>query len=71
MKGGDLIIILGAALILIGVLVRYGLFSWFGNLPLDFKHKGENSFFFAPIGSMIVISIFFSAVMKLIQYFRG
>lgn len=71
MKSSDLVIIAAIILLLIGVLMRYGLLNWFGNLPLDFKHKGENSFFFAPIGSMIVISLFFSLIMKLIRLFKG
>jgi len=54
-----LLISIGALFILMGVLtwVFGGLFSWFGKLPGDIKIQGENYFIYAPITSMIVISI--------------
>lgn len=71
MKLSNLVIFIGGFIVLLGVLMRYGWLGWFGNLPLDFKHKGENSYFFAPIGSMIAISIFLSLLMKVMRMFRG
>jgi len=62
---GNLFITIGIALILAGIAYKYGLLSWFGNLPLDFKMEGENFSFYAPIGSMIVISLFLSLLLKL------
>jgi len=62
---GNLFITFGVVLVLIGVAYKFGLLNWFGNLPLDFKHQGENVSFFAPIGSMLVISLVASLLLWL------
>ena len=60
---GNLFITIGIGLVLVGIAYKYGLLNWFGNLPLDFKSEGENISFYAPIGSMIVISVVASFIM--------
>jgi len=62
---GNLFITLGVVLVLIGVSYKFGLLNWFGNLPLDVKYQGENVSFFAPIGSMLVISLITSLLLWL------
>jgi len=62
---GNIFITVGIALVVIGIAYKFGLLSWFGNLPLDFKSEGENYSFYAPIGSMIVISLVLSLLMWL------
>ena len=57
MKAGTLIIWLGVALVVIGVLVSLGLFSWFGHLPGDIRAEGERGGFYFPITSSIVVSV--------------
>ncbi|HUO45717.1 MAG TPA: DUF2905 domain-containing protein [Acidimicrobiia bacterium] len=57
MRAGTLIIWLGIGLVLIGILVRLGLFSWFGNLPGDIRAEGERGGFYFPITSSIVVSV--------------
>ena len=57
-----ILIISGVLLILAGIMVKYGLFSWFGKLPGDIKYQGENFIFFAPLTSMILISILLSVI---------
>ncbi len=61
----NIFITIGIILILIGLGYKYGLLNWFGNLPLDFKKEGENFSFYAPIGSMFVISVVLSLLMWL------
>ncbi len=65
------LIIGGLLLIVAGVL--YYLFSdklqWFGNLPGDIKMEGENSHFYFPITTMIVISIVLSVLLNLVKRF--
>ena len=39
----DLLIFGGVAAILVGLAARYGLVSWFGNLPGDIRRVGERS----------------------------
>ncbi len=42
-----------------------GLFGWIGNLPGDIKYKTQNTSFYFPITSMIVISILLSILFKI------
>lgn len=60
---GNLFITIGIGLVVIGIAYKFGLLNWFGNLPLDFKSESEYASFYAPIGSMIVVSIVFSFLM--------
>jgi hypothetical protein len=50
MRTGNILIIIGAVLVVLGVLVRFvpGLFAWFGHLPGDVLIEGENSKVFIP-----------------------
>lgn len=54
---GLLIVGIGVVVIVIGVLVAAGGFSWFGRLPGDIRFEGERTRVFVPITSMIVISL--------------
>jgi di/tricarboxylate transporter len=63
----DLFIALGVGFIVVGILYKYGLLDWFGNLPLDFKAEGENYSFYAPIGSMLLISLVLSLLFRLFR----
>lgn len=58
----------GAAIVLIGALVRFapGLFGWFGNLPGDIKIDNGNSRVFIPITSMILVSVGLSLIVNLV-----
>jgi Protein of unknown function (DUF2905) len=55
----NVLIVIGAGLLVVGVLLRFfpGMFSWFGNLPGDIHYQGENTTVFIPITSMLVISV--------------
>lgn len=57
MRIGNLLIYGGIALVVIGVMVRLGWFSWFGKLPGDIRSEGDSVSVFFPITSMIVVSI--------------
>jgi DUF2905 family protein len=57
----------GAVLLLIGVLVRLGAFSWFGRLPGDYAHRGEHVWIFVPITSMILISLLLTLGLYLLR----
>lgn len=67
MRLGNLLMLIGGAVLVIGALVRFapGLFSWFGNLPGDIRIEGENSRVFIPITSMIVVSIVLTLIVNL------
>ena len=74
MRGANLLIAIGAGLVVVGVTLRYfpGLFSWFGNLPGDIKRETENATIFIPITSMLVVSVVASLIISLVgRLFRG
>ncbi len=60
-----LLISIGALFIILGVFTYAfgGLFSWFGKLPGDIRIQGDNYFIYAPITSMILISIILNLVL--------
>jgi hypothetical protein len=57
---GTLIIVLGALAVLVGVLVMFGALSWFGRLPGDIRYSSGNVRVYAPITTMILISVVLS-----------
>ena len=68
----DLLIFGGVAAILVGLAARYGLVSWFGNLPGDIRRVGERSVVFIPVTSMIVVSVVLTIIVNLLgRYFRS
>ena len=60
--------LIGAAVIVIGALVRFapGLFTWFGNLPGDIRIEGESSRVFIPITSMVIVSVAITIVVNVV-----
>ena len=62
---GNLLIGLGLLLIIAGLAFKFGLLSWFGHLPGDIRYEGENFVFFAPLGSMLLISVLISLLLWL------
>lgn len=68
----DLLIFGGVVAILVGLAARYGLVSWFGNLPGDIRRVGERSVVFIPVTSMIVVSVVLTIIVNLLgRYFRS
>jgi H+/Cl- antiporter ClcA len=68
---GKTIVILGVVLVLVGLVVWLAgdKFSWFGHLPGDIRVERKNTRFYAPITSMILLSILFSLLMWLFRKF--
>ena len=63
------IIVLGAALVALGVVLLYvEKLSFFGKLPGDIRIKGENFSFYFPIATCIVLSVLLTLIAKL--FFR-
>lgn len=59
MRVGTLLMLIGAALVLVGALVRFapGLFAWFGHLPGDIDIQRDGSRVYIPITSMLIVSV--------------
>jgi hypothetical protein len=56
----------GIILIVAGLVWHYvpGALSWFGNLPGDIKYKNENTSFYFPITTMILVSVVLSVLFR-------
>jgi hypothetical protein len=65
-RTGNLLIVAGLVIAVVGIAVRFGLFSWFGNLPGDLRFEGERSTVFIPFTSMLVVSVGGSLVLSLV-----
>ncbi|MEE9344067.1 MAG: DUF2905 domain-containing protein [Methylococcales bacterium] len=70
MNSGKVFIIIGIGLLVLGLVINFApwLINWFGKLPGDIRIKKENSLFFFPITSMIVISIALTLIINI--FFR-
>ncbi len=70
---GKFLIVIGLLLAAVGLLFflfsRTDMFSWFGNLPLDFKVERENFKFYFPLGTSILLSIILSLLVYLFRKF--
>ena len=70
MAFGKLLVTLGVALVVLGLIISYApwLISWFGKLPGDIRIEDENKSVFIPITSMIAVSIILTIIVNL--FFR-
>jgi hypothetical protein len=66
---GPAIVLAGLAIIVIGLLVWWGGFSWFGHLPGDIRIERETVRIYIPLVSMLVISIVLTVLLNLISRF--
>jgi len=70
-RAGDVLISIGIAAIVVGVMVRLGWFSWFGHLPGDIRTEGERTGFFFPLTSSLVVSIAATIIINIVfRFFR-
>ncbi len=67
---GKVLIISGIIMLIVGVFLVFfsDKIKWFGNLPLDFSYKSDSARFYAPIGSMILLSAVLSILANI--FFR-
>ena len=66
---GIMIVLAGALLIGFGVLVYTGALGWFGKLPGDIRYESDHVQFYAPIVSMLIISLVLSLLFYLLRRF--
>ncbi len=65
------LIVIGAGLVALGILAKLGLLSWFGNLPGDIRIENERTTIYAPITSMILLSVIGSVLFNLVSRWFG
>ena len=68
-SAGPTLVLLGLAIVVIGLLVWAGGFGWFGRLPGDIRIERETVHLYIPIVSMLVISIVLTLLLNLISRF--
>jgi TctA family transporter len=66
---GLLLITIGVVLVVVGALVWVGALSWFGRLPGDIRVERPGFRFYAPIVSMLIVSLVLTALTALIRRF--
>jgi hypothetical protein len=66
---GPALVLLGIIIVVIGFLVWWGGFSWFGHLPGDIRVERETVRIYIPLVSMLVISIVLTLLLNLIRRF--
>jgi len=66
---GNWLIVLGIAIVVVGLIVKTGLFAWFGNLPGDIEIRREGFRLYVPITSMILVSVGLSLLFAFLRRF--
>ena len=64
---GPILIVLGLAVALVGLLVWTGALSWFGRLPGDIHVDRDGFELWLPITSMLLVSVVLSLVLYLLK----
>ena len=70
-SAGPILVALGVLLVLVGLVAWAGGLSWFGRLPGDVRVERGNVRFYAPIASMLLVSVALTVVLRLVQRFLG
>jgi hypothetical protein len=58
---------LGAALVVVGLLVWSGALSWFGRLPGDVRIERDSVHIYVPLVSMLLVSLGLSLLLYLLR----
>ena len=68
---GKNIILAGIAIVIIGLLIYFwgDKLSWFGHLPGDIRIENDNTRFYFPFTSMILISLILNGLIWVYKYF--
>lgn len=68
-QAGLVIVTFGILTIIVGLIVYFGGFSWFGNLPGDFRFERENFRVYVPLVSMLLVTIVLNLIFGLARRF--
>ena len=66
---GKYIIIIGGAIVLLGVLIYFfhNKLNWFGRLPGDIRVERENFKFYFPVTTMILLSLLLTIIANILR----
>ncbi len=67
---GPLLVGLGAAVVLVGLLVWSGALAWFGRLPGDIRIERDGLRVYIPLVSMLLLSAAVTLLLYLLRRFR-
>ena len=66
-SGGLFILLATLILLLVGVLLFSRKLAWFGQLPGDIRYEGRRTRVYAPLASMLLLSLVLSLLMYLLS----
>lgn len=66
---GMMLVFAGVGIVVVGLLVWAGAFSWFGRLPGDIRIERETVHVYIPIVSMLVVSVVLTLLLNLLSRF--
>jgi hypothetical protein len=66
---GVMVVVAGVFLVGLGVLIYSGAMRWFGKLPGDIRYESDHVQFYAPIVSMVIVSLILSLLFYLLRRF--
>lgn len=66
---GIWIVVGGVCVIVVGLLIYSGGLNWFGKLPGDIRYDSERVHFYAPVVSMLLVSLALSLIFYLLRRF--
>lgn len=65
---GPAVVVAGLLVVVAGVLIWAGGFSWFGRLPGDIRIERGNVRVYVPLVSMLLVSIAMTLVLAVVRY---
>ena len=69
-SSGLFVVLIGVAVVVVGLLIYAGALSWFGRLPGDLRFgETTRTRVFIPITSMLIVSLVLSLIMWAVQRF--
>lgn len=66
-SAGIVVAVIGVGLVVVGLLAASGALGWFGRLPGDIRVEREGFRMYAPITSMLLVSLALSALAMLLR----
>jgi uncharacterized protein HemY len=66
---GALLVVVGLAVVAVGLLAATGALSWLGRLPGDIRIDNGHTKVFIPITSMVIVSVVVTIIVNLVRRF--